>query len=750
MSDASPRDNDSDEDDNEFLRLLINERVGDSIIPRRDENLPKYEYVKSECDTLDTDVDINKKLDLEKYLMYEFEKSSLEYIELPLMNPLSFSSVERDLEDYVFKLDEKIRNILEVRANLVAQAEVILIEKLNLQRELDALNERIRSGDKKHQKNKELEHALRKRGQGVFRAHLSRLRSSYNSRFGLPYFKTADRFSAYLNEDMKEILNNNEVTLFRLPRCKFFTPLDAQKITAGILSQLKRKRVQQLRTELNKIRGGNVHSCEQQKRNLVGAINLAVSVKDVREAEEWNIPLDFLELNCKLKDSQLTSDDYERIWRLIGASNLSKEEFSSDELKKLKQLTRQYGNQDWDGIASSLGTRRSGFMCFVQWARSFKNNFCRVWTPKEDSLLRKLCTKLDRIKDPGVLKCHWDYIRRQFPQRSYTQIHSHWKYVLRPSLKKGRFTKEETGKLQRLRGEGKSFGEIASIFQSRSCSQLRAHCDQLASRTSFNYGIWSKEEEDILRELADKYGTRSWKKISEKLGTRSRSQCRIKLISLLNQKWSEEELKKFDELTKAHGTNFKKISAELGTKSDAECHYRYVKYVRNFHSSKTDKYDRTKNESKLFKTPSDNRTGSGRLKWLRPQGMLSVGSRWTTQEIDKLRDVVKLCDLEAEKVTALFETKSLLQCSMVYEKMWLNKSTRKGRSGRRGTSSSNWSAAERKSFRQLVQKHGSRIEKICATLQTKTLRQCSYMYMKMLRDQHSAKGRDKVDCVNLS
>src|SRR6266480_4104202 len=86
----------------------------------------------------------------------------------------------------------------------------------------------------------------------------------------------------------------------------------------------------------------------------------------------------------------------------------------------------------------------------------------------------------------------------------------------------------------------------------------------------FEYNRWTEEEDKILREGIEKYGVGKWKKISEFMQTRNRTQIgnRWHMISMKKRgRWTKEEDEVLLNLVKKYGPKFSKISKDLGRPS---------------------------------------------------------------------------------------------------------------------------------------------------------------------------------------
>lgn len=489
----------------------------------------------------------------------------------------------------VLRLNQQIRlNATSIRA-LQDDAKQLMMEKMNFKRKLTHIERKIANFSPEEMRIRRI-----KRRKGTDSANTGHQKRTYFYRFGAPYFKTKDRFPADRNPDLLDIVRTNQLMHIRLPRVRRFLSHDAAFLQKNILKQLKAKRVEQLRKVLKDAQDrlkSNPDSATwtDEVRCIVKTIHETQAITRVSETSSWNIPVDFMALT---QSARFTPDDYERIWRLTGSPTLTRGEFSEQEVAELKSLVKKYNEQDWDQIASEMSTKRSGFMCFTKYVTTEKKGKNRPWTKEENELLHNLCISMDSMSKSDSRFQFWRNIRCHFPHRSYTQIHSHWTYVLEPRLKKGRFTPEESKLMKKMMYDGKSFKEIALTLQNRSVVQVRTHLEKLLQK-EINHGNWTQEEEEKLLLLIEKYGPHDWVTISNELGTRNRSQCRLKyaVYQKNNQRfsigtrapkefWSEEENELFKELLCKYGPNFTKMSREMLTKTREQLRHKYHRSKR--------------------------------------------------------------------------------------------------------------------------------------------------------------------------
>ncbi|KAH7524207.1 hypothetical protein FEM48_Zijuj06G0094700 [Ziziphus jujuba var. spinosa] len=112
---------------------------------------------------------------------------------------------------------------------------------------------------------------------------------------------------------------------------------------------------------------------------------------------------------------------------------------------------------------------------------------------------------------------------------------------------KGQWTPEEDEVLRRAvqRFKGKNWKKIAECFKDRTDVQC-LHRWQKVLNPELVKGPWSKEEDEIIIELVNKYGPKKWSTISQHLPGRIGKQCRERWHNHLNpainkEAWTQEE-----------------------------------------------------------------------------------------------------------------------------------------------------------------------------------------------------------------
>lgn len=124
----------------------------------------------------------------------------------------------------------------------------------------------------------------------------------------------------------------------------------------------------------------------------------------------------------------------------------------------------------------------------------------------------------------------------------------------------------------------KKWKEVASSVSGRTNIQCRYRWHNVLNPELVK-GHWTKEEDTMLTEAVEKYGSKNWKLISKCVAGRSNVQCLDRWYKALNPElvkglkgpWTPEEDQKLTMAIKEFGRDWKRIAECVDGRSNKQC-----------------------------------------------------------------------------------------------------------------------------------------------------------------------------------
>jgi hypothetical protein len=209
---------------------------------------------------------------------------------------------------------------------------------------------------------------------------------------------------------------------------------------------------------------------------------------------------------------------------------IRKSKWTKDEDNKLKELVVKYENQNWDTVAQELGTQRSAYQCMFQYQTRLNDSLRKSkWTKEEDNYLKET---VERCRFGSYIP--WSKVSYFMTGRSKSQVYNRWTYSLNPSLKRGRFTKEEDILVvAAIRRYGTDFPRVARFLPGRTSMQIRDRYNSFL-KCEKSGKPWTTDDDALLLDLVTEHGEGNWSKICQYFVNRNRIQVRQRYGTLQN------------------------------------------------------------------------------------------------------------------------------------------------------------------------------------------------------------------------
>ena len=184
----------------------------------------------------------------------------------------------------------------------------------------------------------------------------------------------------------------------------------------------------------------------------------------------------------------------------------------------------------------------------------------KIWTEEEDN---QLIFYSNLYKE----RC-WEQISKHFPNKTGLQCFSRFNRI-RPGLSRGKWTKEEDDKIIELVGlYGKSWSNIARMFQSRNGKQIRDRYINVLD-PSINKSKFTEKEDILLTELYNKNGPK-WSEISKYFPNRTTDMIKNRFHSSIKAKIFCQDIVKKSRETKYLQKKQKKEECNINKQIDTE------------------------------------------------------------------------------------------------------------------------------------------------------------------------------------
>jgi hypothetical protein len=239
---------------------------------------------------------------------------------------------------------------------------------------------------------------------------------------------------------------------------------------------------------------------------------------------------DWMKISALDLEGMHSADECRAMWHNYLHHMIRKSKWTKDEDDKLKELVIKYENQNWDAIAQELGTQHSAYQCMFQYQTRLNDSLRKSkWTQEEDDYLKEV---VEQCRFGSHIP--WVKVTYFMTGCSKTQVFNHWACSLNPSIKKGRFTKEEDILMvAAVRSHGTDLARVARFLPGRTSTQVRDRYKSVLSYQS-NGDPLTPENDELLLTLVTELAKGNWIEICQHFGNRSRTQVRHQYGTLQN------------------------------------------------------------------------------------------------------------------------------------------------------------------------------------------------------------------------
>ncbi|KAI0465194.1 hypothetical protein LJB42_000418 [Komagataella kurtzmanii] len=167
--------------------------------------------------------------------------------------------------------------------------------------------------------------------------------------------------------------------------------------------------------------------------------------------------------------------------------------------------------------------------------QTFRREARRPWTKDEDEHLKRLVIEqyMDSHNDDNyktkpipLTSINWDTVAEKLPERKAFDCKKRWANSIDPTVKKGKWTKEEdTLLLEAFQTYGTSWQKVSTWLVGRTKDQCAKRYVEVLDPNKDRFKPWNKEEDLELIRLVQSVGTK-WRTISMNLPGRPSLTCR--------------------------------------------------------------------------------------------------------------------------------------------------------------------------------------------------------------------------------
>ena len=406
------------------------------------------------------------------------------------------------------------------------------------------LEEFISLIEDKLEENRDKQRYLKEKMNGIKKA--STKENSY-IHFITPYFRDHKGIHPPPNEDTKQKQLNGELNQNYAVTIKKWSLNDENNLLNTVKEFYIKDQLEALRKQKNKL-----------------AIDLKINENDKFRCERLNAELEecdrqikrsidssLIYLNNDLEDkidwlyvSKLMDDVYDNLncrlyWVNYLHPQISKQDWTADELNKLSELTKDQDHFDWQRIAQQLNSSRKAWQVAKQYQITFNSNIKHNGAFTEEEI-NHLTTVIERCQIGDYIP--WNQVYYFIDGRSTFQLKQFWeKHIRRDKPKEYWTLLEDTILHVGFIKFNANWKKIAFCLPDRTNRQCRERYVNRLSISNRRVGNWTVQEDKQLKSLIEQHLT-DFKQIAKLMQGRSENQIKSRCKVLTKIKVAGEQV----------------------------------------------------------------------------------------------------------------------------------------------------------------------------------------------------------------
>ncbi|KAL1517382.1 hypothetical protein ABEB36_001151 [Hypothenemus hampei] len=333
-------------------------------------------------------------------------------------------------------------------------------------------------------------------------------------RVGRPFFKTADHFPCPRNPDTIKKHQNGEIFYYHMTPSSKWKEKDSSRLLQTVAFQYKVNRLTELerQTQCLKTTGKGQKITQEAKEQIK---LLHSKLNDLNESTEIEYPpkgcnqyLDWSKISEKFLKDKFTAEDCQIYWNNYLHPDINKNPWTKEECEKLEVLLAMYNYHNWIQIALELGTNRTGLIV-CQYCFQVLKPFVKKgrFSAQEDQKILKLVEKYRKGDD-----IPWAKLVVHFRDRTRNQLFFRYKYYLscKATITRDKFTlAEDILMVVLVQRFGTQYTKIKQYFPNRSAVQLKGHYAGTLKR-SIKKGSYTLDDDVKIMKFVSEHGSKNW------------------------------------------------------------------------------------------------------------------------------------------------------------------------------------------------------------------------------------------------